>query len=163
MVGVSSLVHLLVSHWPVYWSRGQGSYRWSVCSLVTRPSVRVMSLVGLLELWSLVRLLGSWSLVCLFGSWSLACSSVAGLLFVRRWPWWSICHWYIARASARLVVGVSLVCRWCVVGVSVCVPLVRRCPIPVHGHWSVAHPSAHLSGRASGRIRFACRWSVTRL
>ena len=40
------------------------------------------------------------------------------LLFVRRWPWSSICHWYIARASARLVVGVSLVCRWCVVGVS---------------------------------------------
>ena len=39
------------------------------------------------------------------------------------------------------VVGVSLVClfvcRWCVVGVS----LARRCPIAVHGHWSVAHPS----------------------
>ena len=110
MVGVSSLVHLLVSHWlvhllvshwPVYWSRGHGSYRWSVCSLVTRPSVRVMSLVRLLESWSLVRLIGSWP---------LACSSVAGLLFVRRWPWSSICHWYIARASARLVVGVSLVC-----------------------------------------------------
>ena len=95
------LVHLLVSHWPVYWSRGHGSYRWSVCSLVTRPSVRVMSLVRLLESWSLVRLIGSWP---------LACSSVAGLLFVRRWPWSSICHWYIARASARLVVGVSLVC-----------------------------------------------------
>ena len=110
MVGVSSLVHLLVSHWLVhllvshwlvYWSRGHGSYRWSVCSLVTRPSVRVMSLVRLLESWSLVRLIGSWP---------LACSSVAGLLFVRRWPWSSICHWYIARASARLVVGVSLVC-----------------------------------------------------
>ena len=95
------LVHLLVSHWLVYWSRGHGSYRWSVCSLVTRPSVRVMSLVRLLESWSLVRLIGSWP---------LACSSVAGLLFVRRWPWSSICHWYIARASARLVVGVSLVC-----------------------------------------------------
>ena len=27
MVGVSSLVHLLVSHWPVYCSRGHGSYR----------------------------------------------------------------------------------------------------------------------------------------
>ena len=40
----------------------------------------------------------------------------------------------------RLLVHRSCVCstrRWCVVGV----PLARRCPIAVHGHWSVAHPS----------------------
>ena len=90
MVGVSSLVHLLVSHWPVYCSRGHGSYRWSVCSLVTRPSVRVMSLV---------RLLARRSSVCSGRGHWLAHPS-AGLLFVRRWPWSSICHSYIARASA---------------------------------------------------------------
>ena len=131
MVGVSSLVHLLVSHWlvhllvshwPVYCSRGHGSYRWSVCSLVTRPSVRVMSLVRLLESWSLVRLIGSWP---------LACSSVAGLLFVRRWPWSSICHWYIARASLMRLLGSSLVCRWCVVGVSLTCLFVCLWPVTV--------------------------------
>ena len=50
-----------------------GSYRWSVCSLVTGPWVRVMSLV---------RLFGSWSLVCILDS-SLAFSCVAGLPLVR--------------------------------------------------------------------------------
>ena len=53
----------------------------------------------------------------------------------------------IAHASARLVVGVSLVCRWCVTDLSVCVPLARRCPIAVHSHWSVAHPSSRASVR----------------
>ena len=165
MVGVSSLVHLLVSHWPVYCSRGHGSYRWSVCSLVTRPSVRVMSLV---------RLLDSWSLVCLFGSWPLACSSfcwsavgvslamVVDLSLAHRSCVCSTRRWCVvgvSLVSRWYVVGVSLVCHWCVVGVS----LTCRCPIAVHGHWSVAHPSAHLSGRASVRVRFVCRWSVTRL
>ena len=88
MVAGSSLVHLLpvaapstrlsrvcllVSHGSVYSSRGHGSYRWSVCSLVTGPWVRVMSLV---------RLFGSWSLVCILDS-SLAFSCVAGLPLVR--------------------------------------------------------------------------------
>ena len=68
-----SRVCLLVSHGSVYSSRGHGSYRWSVCSLVTGPWVRVMSLVRLFE---------SWSLVCILDS-SLAFSCVAGLPLVR--------------------------------------------------------------------------------
>ena len=177
MVGVSSLVHLLVSHWPVYWSRGHGSYRWSVCSLVTRPSVRVMSLVRLLESWSLVRLIGSWP---------LACSSVAGLLFVRRWPWSSICHSHIARASARLVVGVSLVCRWCVTDLSlsyscswslvrrssicssvwscvcssqVCLSLVRHSSLTGLSVRVVVTVCSSIAG-PSARCSLVCRWSA---
>ena len=40
--------------------------------------------------------------VCLLGSWSLACSSVGGLLFVRHWPWSSICYSCTACLSPRL-------------------------------------------------------------
>ena len=42
------------------------------------------------------------SLLCLLESWSLACSSVAGLLFVRHWPWSSICYSCTACLSPRL-------------------------------------------------------------
>ena len=83
----SSLVHLITHRSSVYSSLtglstrlsrvclfvSHGSYRWSVCSLVTGPWVRVMSLVRLFE---------SWSLVCILDS-SLAFSCVAGLPLVR--------------------------------------------------------------------------------
>ena len=78
----------------------------SVCSghgrwFVVRPSAaRRCSVYWSRGNWPVPGLSARSSLVRLIGSWSLACSSVAGLLFVRRWPWSSICHSYIARASA---------------------------------------------------------------
>ena len=153
---VTRLLVLLLESWSVF-------RRWSICSSLIGPSTAVVvtgPTAGLSARSSLVHPFGSChSCVCSTRGRSSVCSGrghwlarpSGSLLFVRRWPWSSICHSHIARASARLVVGVSLVCRWCVVGVSlVC-------------HWSVAHPSAHLSGRASVRVRFVCRWSVTRL
>ena len=164
------LVCLLLCHWSaVALSAGPSARaslvylllcRWSVCSLVTRPSVRVMSLVRLLESWSLVRL---------FGSWSLACSSVAGLLFVRHWPWSSICHSYIARASARLVVGVSLVCRWCVTDLSLTCLFVCLWPVAVLYLFTVTGPSLiRLVVRLFVHYwcvcsLFVCGWSVADL
>ena len=172
---VTRLLVLLLESWSVF-------RRWSICSSLIGPSTAVVVTgltAGRFARSSLVHPFGSChSCVCSTRGRSSVCSGrghwlarpSGSLLFVRRWPWSSICHSHIARASARLVVGVSLVCRWCVVGVSlVCrwcvvgVSLTCRCPIAVHGHWSVAHPSAHLSGRASVRVRFVCRWSVTRL
>ena len=76
---------------------------------------------------SLVHLFGSWSLVHLFGSWSLACSSV---------------------------VGVSLVCRWCVTDLSFVHLFVHRSciarPLVVY-HWSITG------------LSLVYHWSVTGL
>ena len=165
---VTRLLVLLLESWSVF-------RRWSICSSLIGPSTAVVVTgltAGRFARSSLVHPFGSChSCVCSTRGRSSVCSGrghwlarpSGSLLLVCRWPWSSICHWYIARASARLVVGVSLVCRWCVTDLSVCVSLTCRCPIAVHGHWSVTHPSAHLSGRASVRVRFVCRWSVTRL
>ena len=92
--------------------------------------------------------------VCLLGSWSLACSSVGGLLFVRHWPWSSICYSCTACLSPRLscrsfaccsAIGPPLLCLlvcllvrrwsvcWCITGPSVGASLVH---LFVH-HWSI--------------------------
>ena len=109
--------------------------------------------------------------VCLLGSWSLACSSVGGLLFVRHWPWSSICYSCTACLSPRLscrsfaccsAIGPPLLCLlvcllvrrwsvcWCITGLSATLPLVcllvRRSSI-CSGH--VTRASDHPSGRAS--------------
>ena len=134
--------------------------------------------------WSVVGLLGSWplvmvadraslvhpsciaraSLVCLFLFLLVCCSSVVGHGRC------SACCSPVA-PPACLSVGPSLSCHS-----SVCWPVAARpslmyrwsaclsitgcrCPVPVQGHRSIAHPSA----RASVRVRFACRWSVTPL
>ena len=76
---------------------------------------------------SLVHLFGSWSLVCLFGSWSLACSSV---------------------------VGVSLVCRWCVTDLSFVHLFVHRS--------CIARPLVVCHSSVT-RLSLVCHWSVTRL
>ena len=100
------------------------SVRASARASVTRPSARASvtrpSLLSLTSLsvrpsaarrWSVYWSRGNWpvpglsarsSLVRLIGSWSLACSSVAGLLFVRHWPWSSICYSCTACLSPRL-------------------------------------------------------------
>ena len=112
--------------------------------------------------------------VCLLGSWSLACSSVGGLLFVRHWPWSSICYsctaclsprlscrsfaccsacWSVCWCVAGLSVGASLVCLlvrrwsvcWCITGPSVGASLVH---LFVH-HWSICYSAAGLSARSS--------------
>ena len=76
---------------------------------------------------SLVHLFGSWSLVCLFGSWSLACSSV---------------------------VGVSLVCRWCVTDLSFVHLFVHRS--------CIARPLVVCHSSVT-RLSLVCHWSVTGL
>ena len=80
------------------------------CSCIARPLVVCHSSVTRLSLvchssvrsgcsrWPVAAL----SLLCLLESWSLACSSVAGLLFVRHWPWSSICYSCTACLSPRL-------------------------------------------------------------
>ena len=73
-------------------------------SLVCHSSVTRLSLV---YHWSVRSGCSRWpvaalSLLCLLESWSLACSSVAGLLFVRHWPWSSICYSCTACLSPRL-------------------------------------------------------------
>ena len=92
--------------------------------------------------------------VCLLGSWSLACSSVGGLLFVRHWPWSSICYSCTACLSPRLscrsfaccsAIGPPLLC------LLVCL-LVRR--------WSVCWCVAGLSVGASLVCLLVRRWSV---
>jgi len=85
---------LLVRWWSV--TRLSLVYHWSVTrlSLVCHSSVTGLSLVCHSSVrsgcsrWPVAAL----SLLCLLESWSLACSSVAGLLFVRHWPWSSICY-----------------------------------------------------------------------
>ena len=73
-------------------------------SLVCHSSVTRLSLVCHSSVrsgcsrWPVAAL----SLLCLLESWSLACSSVAGLLFVRHWPWSSICYSCTACLSPRL-------------------------------------------------------------
>ena len=80
----------------------------SVCSshgrwLVARPSAaRRCSVYWSRGNWPVPGLSARSSLVRLIGSWSLACSSVAGLLFVRHWPWSSICYSCTACLSPRL-------------------------------------------------------------
>ena len=76
---------------------------------------------------SLVHLFGSGSLVCLFGSWSLACSSV---------------------------VGVSLVCRWCVTDLSFVHLFVHRS--------CIARPLVVCHSSVT-RLSLVCHSSVTRL
>ena len=79
---------------------------WSVTrlSLVCHSSITRLSLVCHSSVrsgcsrWPVAAL----SLLCLLESWSLACSSVAGLLFVRHWPWSSICYSCTACLSPRL-------------------------------------------------------------
>ena len=104
--------------------------------------------------------------VCLLGSWSLACSSVGGLLFVRHWPWSSICYSCTACLSPRLscrsfaccsAIGPPLLCLlvcllvrrwsvcWCITGPSVGASLVH---LFVH-HWSICYSAAGLSARSS--------------
>ncbi|KAK8812646.1 hypothetical protein WA556_004731, partial [Blastocystis sp. ATCC 50177/Nand II] len=143
--------------WSVYWSRGN----WPVPGLSARSS--------------LVRLIGSWS---------LACSSVAGLLFVRHWPWSSICYSCTACLSPRLscrsfaccsAIGPPLLCLLSVVGSSLVHLLVHR--------WSICYSAGSLSARSSlvhpfGSchscvcstrrwcvigVSLVCRWCVTDL
>ena len=102
--------------WSVYWSRGN----WPVPGLSARSS--------------LVRLIGSWS---------LACSSVAGLLFVRHWPWSSICHSYIACLSPRLSCRSFACCS--AIGPPLLCLLVR---LLVH-RWSICYSAGGLSARSS--------------
>ena len=112
------LVCLLLCHWSAValsagpsaglvesWVRVSLVHRWSICSCIvglsaTLPVVCLLARHSSIRSGHVTRASARSSLVCLFGSWSLACSSVAGLLFVRRWPWSSICHSHIARASA---------------------------------------------------------------
>ena len=120
---VTRLLVLLLESWSVF-------RRWSICSSLIGPSTAVVvtgPTAGLSARSSLVHPFGSChSCVCSTRGRSSVCSGrghwlarpSGSLLFVRRWPWSSICHSHIARASARLVVGVSLVCRWCVTGPS---------------------------------------------
>ena len=107
---------------------------WSVTrlSLVYHSSVTRLSLV---YHWSVRSGCSRWpvaalSLLCLLESWSLACSSVAGLLFVRHWPWSSICYSCTACLSPRLSCrsfaccsAIGRLCHWS------SLPLVRRCSV----------------------------------
>ena len=85
--------------------------------------------------------------VCLLGSWSLACSSVGGLLFVRHWPWSSICYSCTACLSPRLSCRSFACCSACW---SVCC---SAC-------WSVCWCVAGLSVGASLVCLLVRRWSV---
>ena len=102
---VTRLLVLLLESWSVF-------RRWSICSSLIGPSTAVV-VTGLTAdrfvRSSLVHPFGSChSCVCSSRGRSSVCSGrghwlarpSAGLLFVRRWPWSSICHSYIARASA---------------------------------------------------------------
>mgnify|MGYP000814406617 CR=1 FL=1 len=105
--------------WSVYWSRGN----WPVPGLSARSS--------------LVRLIGSWS---------LACSSVAGLLFVRHWPWSSICYSCTACLSPRLSCRSFACCS--AIGPPLLCLLVRLLVWLSHGlecRWFIAGPSARAS------------------
>ena len=150
---------LLVRHWSV---AGLSLVcHWSVVGLLgSWPLVRVADRASLVHRSCVARA----SLVCLFLFLLVCCSSVVGHGRC------SACCSPVA-PPACLSVGPSLSChssvcwpvaarpslmyRW-----SVCLSITGcRCPVPVQGHRSIAHPSA----RASVRVRFACRWSVTPL
>ena len=80
---------------------------WSAVALPAGPSA------GLVESWVRVSLVHRWSICsCIVG---LSATLPVVCLLARHS---SIRSGHVTRASARLVVGVSLVCRWCVVGVS---------------------------------------------
>ncbi|KAM7454610.1 hypothetical protein BLSTO_04631 [Blastocystis sp. subtype 1] len=133
MVGVSSLVHLLVSHWPVYCSRGHGSYRWSSSirsGHVTRASARLVVArlsVRVVVTGLLVLLVVCCSCVVGHGRRSVTRTSLVRLLdssLVCRWCVVGVslvCHWCVIGVSLVCrwcVTDLSLVCRWCVIGVS---------------------------------------------
>ena len=80
---------------------------WSAVALSAGPSA------GLVESWVRVSLVHRWSICsCIVG---LSATLPVVCLLARHS---SIRSGHVTRASARLVVGVSLVCHWCVVGVS---------------------------------------------
>ena len=144
------------------------SVRPSARASVTRPSARASvtrpSLLSLTSLavrpsaarrWSVYWSRGNWpvpglsarsSLVRLIGSWSLACSSVAGLLFVRHWPWSSICYSCTACLSPRLSCRSFACCS--AIGPPLLCLLVRLLVWLSHGlecRWFIAGPSARAS------------------
>ena len=153
---VTRLLVLLLESWSVF-------RRWSICSSLIGPSTAVVVTgltAGRFARSSLVHPFGSChSWVCSTRGRSSVCSGrghwlarpYGSLLLVCRWPWSSICHSHIARASARLVVGVSLVCRWCVVGVSL---VCRWCVVGVSlvCRWCVTDLS----------LSYSCSWSLVR-
>ena len=154
VTGLSLVCHwsvtglLLVCHWSVTGlllvCSGHG--RWSG-SLIVHPSCIARASLVCLFLFLLVCC----SSVVGHGRCSACCSPVAPPACLSVGPSLS-CHssvcWPVAARP-------SLMYRW-----SACLSITGcRCPVPVQGHRSIAHPSA----RASARVRFACRWSVTPL
>ena len=117
-------------------------------SLVCHSSVTRLSLV---YHWSVRSGCSRWpvaalSLLCLLESWSLACSSVAGLLFVRHWPWSSICYSCTACLSPRLSCRSFACCS--AIGPPLLCLLVRLLVWLSHGlecRWFIAGPSARAS------------------
>ena len=124
----------------------------SVCSghgrwFVVRPSAaRRCSVYWSRGNWPVPGLSARSSLVRLIGSWSLACSSVAGLLFVRHWPWSSICYSCTACLSPRLSCRSFACCS--AIGPPLLCLLVRLLVWLSHGlecRWFIAGPSARAS------------------
>ena len=188
---VTRLLVLLLESWSVF-------RRWSICSSLIGPSTAVVVTgltAGRFARSSLVHPFGSChSCVCSTRGRSSVCSGrghwlarpYGSLLLVCRWPWSSICHSHIARASARLVVGVSLVCRWCVTDLSlsyscswslvrrssicssvwscvcssqVCLSLVRHSSLTGLSVRVVVTVCSSIAG-PSARCSLVCRWSA---
>ena len=160
--------HRFIAHPSVRPSARASVTRPSARASVTRPSARASvtrpSLLSLTSLsvrpsaarrWSVYWSRGNWpvpglsarsSLVRLIGSWSLACSSVAGLLFVRHWPWSSICYSCTACLSPRLSCRSFACCS--AIGPPLLCLLVRLLVWLSHGlecRWFIAGPSARAS------------------
>lgn len=97
---------------------------------------------------SLVHLFGSGSLVCILDLWSVACSSVVGVSLV--------CRWCVTDLSARLLLVHLFVCLWFV---TVLYQFVVTGPSLIH---LFVHRSCVCSSITGPSVRssLVCRWSV---